>query len=690
MKVPGAGRHRQRVYLCPMGRPTPFDLVFADYAADRFPEIRNALAAAGADPRDRDAFLVTLPVMTLLRELRPDEEERRRGRPGTHRPAPSRLSPLGGRPSRPGRSPAAEARALLASPTAERAASRRDAAYVQLPERLVWASLSAGGSVGTARRLLRPSGPDGTLRVLGIFGLHPSRMGFTVAEAAGAPGPVAGRTDGSPLFSPALEGGALAGIQALVDPGELVELAGRMLEGVSRARRGWRCRDRPDGQTGRRRRDGADRVVHGAEGREPLPRPHLSHGGPGGRRAAGHAPAGARRRLPRRHQGRRPRHARSRQGTRRPPAGADSSRTCATRCPPDWSRCWRSPDSAWPRSARSTTPSASTPSPNSRPPPRTAGSPGCPRFGQKTADNIRKSIAFLRQASAFRLAHHAAEESRALVEALARVPGVLSATAAGDVRRRSEVVSELVIVLVAEVPAADLFTRLGQVPGVHEFAGRDERQVTLRFAGGTSAQVIATPPGNAGAVLVQATGSEAHLRDLEARAAATGYSFRGTALWRGSEFVATPDEAALYRALGLAWIPPELREGRGECDAAAGGTLPIAARTRRPARIPPLPHRVLRRLQHRGGPVARRPRRRLRLGRASPITASRRPTPAGCRRPRSSVSGKRSSACARRCRASTSCTAWRPTSSSTGASTTRTRCSRGSISSSAPSTAGST
>jgi DNA polymerase (family 10) len=197
-----------------------------------------------------------------------------------------------------------------------------------------------------------------------------------------------------------------------------------------------------------------------------------------------------------------------------------------------------------------------------------------PRFGQKTADNIRKSIAFLRQASAFRLAHHAADESRALVEALARVPSVLSATAAGEVRRRSEVVGELVIVLVAEAPAAELFARLGQVPGVQEFAGRDERQITLRFAGGTSAQVIATPPGNAGAVLVQATGSESHLRQLEALASARGCSLLGAALWRGSEFIATPDEEAFYRALGLAWIPPELREGRGECEAAASGALP--------------------------------------------------------------------------------------------------------------------
>ncbi len=199
---------------------------------------------------------------------------------------------------------------------------------------------------------------------------------------------------------------------------------------------------------------------------------------------------------------------------------------------------------------------------------------GLPRFGQKTADNIRKSIAFLRQASAFRLAHHASEEARALVDALSRVPGVVSATAAGEVRRRSEVVREIVIVLVAEVPAADIFARLSQVPSVHEFAGQDERHVTLRFVGGTSAQIIVTPPQNAGAVLVQATGGDAHVRQLEERATALGYSVRGAALWRGSEFVPAPDEAALYRALDLPPIPPELREGGGEIEAAARDALP--------------------------------------------------------------------------------------------------------------------
>ena len=197
-----------------------------------------------------------------------------------------------------------------------------------------------------------------------------------------------------------------------------------------------------------------------------------------------------------------------------------------------------------------------------------------PRFGRKTSENILKSIAFLRQANAFRLSHHAAEEAEGLRSALARLPGVTTAIVAGDVRRRAEVVRDLVLVLVAEVPPAELFRRLSQFPGVHEFAGQDERRLTLRFAGGASAQIVVTTPVNVGAVLVQATGSERHLADLAGHASARGFSLTGAALWRGSEFVPTPDEEHLYGALGLPFIAPELREGADEVATAARGELP--------------------------------------------------------------------------------------------------------------------
>jgi len=197
-----------------------------------------------------------------------------------------------------------------------------------------------------------------------------------------------------------------------------------------------------------------------------------------------------------------------------------------------------------------------------------------PRFGPRTSENILKSIAFLRQTTAYRLSHHALDEAEALRAALERLPGVTSAVTAGDVRRRSEVVRDLVFVLIAESSPAELFRRLSQLPGVHEFAGQDERRLTLRFAGGASAQIVATTPVNAGTVLVQATGSEGHLKELASCAASKGYALNGAALWRGSQFVATPDEQTFYQALGLNFIPPELREGTGEVPAAAGGKLP--------------------------------------------------------------------------------------------------------------------
>ncbi len=197
-----------------------------------------------------------------------------------------------------------------------------------------------------------------------------------------------------------------------------------------------------------------------------------------------------------------------------------------------------------------------------------------PRFGPKTAENLLKSIAFLRQTTGLRLSHNAFEEANALKADLERLPGVREVIIAGEVRRRAEVVRDIVLVLVAGVTPEEVFKRLRALPGINEFAGQDERTVTLRFAGGSSAQIVVTTAVNTGAVLVQATGSEDHLAQLAAHASGRGYALSGAALWRGSVFVPTPDESAFYGALGLELIPPELREGRGEIEAAAAGIIP--------------------------------------------------------------------------------------------------------------------
>lgn len=103
-----------------------------------------------------------------------------------------------------------------------------------------------------------------------------------------------------------------------------------------------------------------------------------------------------------------------------------------------------------------------------------------------------------------------------------------------------------------------LVDRLGTTPGVTEFVW-NEGYVTLRFDSGLVADIGLTTETNFGLYWVRATGSAEHVRQLEALGVGPG---------------PFPDEASVYRAAGLSWIPPELREGTGEIEAAAAGTLP--------------------------------------------------------------------------------------------------------------------
>jgi DNA polymerase (family 10) len=188
-----------------------------------------------------------------------------------------------------------------------------------------------------------------------------------------------------------------------------------------------------------------------------------------------------------------------------------------------------------------------------------------PRFGAKTAANVRRGIAHLRQASGLRLFHHAQDELEAVRRALAGLEGVLRVEIAGAVRRRCEVIGELDLVAVHAGSGAreTLVRRLGRAAGVTEIAGT-EGSVTLRFASGPVVAVLLTTPERFGLDWIRATGSAAHVAALEARARAGGVALSAP----------FPDEPSVYRALGLAWVPPELREGSRELEAAAGGTLP--------------------------------------------------------------------------------------------------------------------
>lgn len=216
-------------------RPTPFDLVFAPLADERFPELRGALAAAALDPADRDAFLMTREAVAMVHQLRPDEglsEGIDLLAALVHHAylfwdAGSRTVAV----------TPAECDALLDSPPADRdpASEAAEPCYVQLPERKVWAQPVSGMPFEPldgcfVHGLGAPAGAGGApIRwVLGIFGLHPERMGFTVVEAVGPRPRGLVRPDNSPLFSAHLPGGAAAGLRSLAGAEELLELGWRL------------------------------------------------------------------------------------------------------------------------------------------------------------------------------------------------------------------------------------------------------------------------------------------------------------------------------------------------------------------------------------------------------------------------------------------------------------------------------
>jgi hypothetical protein len=211
----------------PSPRPTPFDLVFGDTASTIFPAIGAALSRSGTEPRDRDAFLMVREAVTLLHELRPEEGLGEgidqlaalvhhsflfwaAGSPAVELP----LEHLGD---------------LLGSPLPDPGEHQEPAAYyVQPPERRIWAQAVTGEAPEPLDGCFVHASPEGTsLSVLGVFGVYHERAGFTVVEVAGTRPIALVRADGSPLFSPTLQGGAAAGLFSLAGGEELLELGWR-------------------------------------------------------------------------------------------------------------------------------------------------------------------------------------------------------------------------------------------------------------------------------------------------------------------------------------------------------------------------------------------------------------------------------------------------------------------------------
>jgi DNA polymerase (family 10) len=199
-----------------------------------------------------------------------------------------------------------------------------------------------------------------------------------------------------------------------------------------------------------------------------------------------------------------------------------------------------------------------------------------PRMGARLEEKVLRSIAQYRQRSGRYLLSYAEGVAAELIEALRQVPGVEAITPAGSLRRGRETVGDLDLLVTGPAANAAL-ERFVRYPRVEEVLGRGENKASAKVGReGLQVDVRALAPESFGAALQYFTGSKDHNVAIRTRAVKMGLKLSEYGLFRvdGDARVAGETEAGVYEALGLPWIPPELRENCGEIEAAAEGRLP--------------------------------------------------------------------------------------------------------------------
>jgi DNA polymerase (family 10) len=200
---------------------------------------------------------------------------------------------------------------------------------------------------------------------------------------------------------------------------------------------------------------------------------------------------------------------------------------------------------------------------------------GLPGMGEKSEALILAGIESLGRRSGRIPLGRAFPLAQEIITALKKVPGVTAAEPAGSLRRMRPTVGDLDILVAAKDsgPVMEAFVNL---PGVMRVQGQGETKSSVEFASGVRAQLWVHPPERFGTALQYATGSKDHSVHLRELALDKGLSLSEHALAKtdGSGEILCDTEEKVYRTLGLPWIPPELREDRGEIQAAQAGKLP--------------------------------------------------------------------------------------------------------------------
>lgn len=190
-----------------------------------------------------------------------------------------------------------------------------------------------------------------------------------------------------------------------------------------------------------------------------------------------------------------------------------------------------------------------------------------PGFGAKTEANILRSVqAHLSKQRRFPLAV-ARQATKPLLAWLAKARGVARIEIAGSYRRQRDTVGDLDILVVAPGDT-DVIARFATYPSVAKVLAQGPQRASVILENGLQVDLRVVPPVSYGAALCYFTGSKAHNIALRRIAQSLGLKLNEYGVFRGREQIAGDSEESVYRVLGLAWIPPEQREDRGEIEAA--------------------------------------------------------------------------------------------------------------------------
>jgi DNA polymerase (family X) len=205
---------------------------------------------------------------------------------------------------------------------------------------------------------------------------------------------------------------------------------------------------------------------------------------------------------------------------------------------------------------------------------------GLPRMGEKQIDKLRKGIEdFRKSAGRFRI-DEAEESAERVTKYLLAMEGIERVTPAGSLRRGRETAGDLDLLVTGPAcepdRAAEAVAYTAAYPGIRDMIAKGENKVSFYLENSLQVDVRLLPSGSYGAALQYFTGSKNHNVTLRQRALKMGYTLSEWALARldDASVVAAETEESIYAALGMDWMPPEMRENLGEIDAAVRHELP--------------------------------------------------------------------------------------------------------------------